>query len=140
MQRRSRSLGHRRSSRVEWTEHQPRETYKTALRSTARRWLHLDKEIAELNTHIAGLTAGGRAGSPRAVIWFELWVTDVERAKAFDGELFGWTLRLMAEYHPDYWLVDAGEGRARSERRGSAIIEACGALPPREQSSYGAAD
>ena len=33
------------------------------------------------------------------VIWFELWVTDVERAKAFHGELFGWTLRPMAEYH-----------------------------------------
>ena len=43
------------------------------------------------------------------VIWFELWVTDVERAKAFHGELFGWTLRPMAEYHPDYRHVDAGQ-------------------------------
>jgi uncharacterized protein len=44
-------------------------------------------------------------------IWFEFWVTDVERAKVFYGELFGWTFQPMAEYHPDYWLVDAGEGR-----------------------------
>ena len=44
-------------------------------------------------------------------IWFEFWVTDVERAKAFYGELFGWTFRPMTEYHPDYWLVDAGEDR-----------------------------
>jgi predicted enzyme related to lactoylglutathione lyase len=44
-------------------------------------------------------------------IWFEFRVTDVERAKILHGELFGWTLRPMAEYHPDYWLVDAGEGR-----------------------------
>jgi predicted enzyme related to lactoylglutathione lyase len=44
-------------------------------------------------------------------ICFEFWVTDVERAKAFYGELFGWTFRPMAEYHPDYWLVDAGEDR-----------------------------
>jgi transposase len=36
---------------------QPRDACKTALRSTARRWLHLDEEIAELTTHIADLTA-----------------------------------------------------------------------------------
>jgi hypothetical protein len=30
---------------------------KTSLRSTARRWLHLDEEIAELTVMIAGLTA-----------------------------------------------------------------------------------
>jgi predicted enzyme related to lactoylglutathione lyase len=29
----------------------------------------------------------------------------------FYGELFGWTFRPMPEYHLDYWLVDAGEGR-----------------------------
>lgn len=44
-------------------------------------------------------------------IWFEFWVTDVERAKAFYGDLFGWTFRPMAEYHPDYWLIDTGEDR-----------------------------
>jgi uncharacterized protein len=45
------------------------------------------------------------------VVWFELWVTDVERAKAFYGGLFGWTFQPMADYHPDYWLIDAGDGR-----------------------------
>jgi uncharacterized protein len=45
------------------------------------------------------------------VIWFELWVSDVERVKAFYGELFGWTFRAMAEYDPAYWLIDAGGGR-----------------------------
>ena len=45
------------------------------------------------------------------VIWFELWVTDIKRAKTFYGELFGWTFRAMAEYDPDYWLIDAGELR-----------------------------
>ena len=36
---------------------QPREACKTALRSTARRWLHLDEEITTLTAMIAGLTA-----------------------------------------------------------------------------------
>jgi len=36
---------------------QPREAAKTALRSTARRWLHLDEEINELGSLIADLTA-----------------------------------------------------------------------------------
>ena len=45
------------------------------------------------------------------VIWFEFWVTDVDRAKAFYGELFDWSFRPMVEYHPEYWLVDAGEDR-----------------------------
>jgi len=37
--------------------HQPREAAKTALRFTARRWLHLDEEINELGSLIAELTA-----------------------------------------------------------------------------------
>ena len=45
------------------------------------------------------------------VIWFEFWVTDVDRARAFYGELFDWTFRPMVEYHPQCWLVDAGEDR-----------------------------
>ncbi|HET6919936.1 MAG TPA: VOC family protein [Jiangellaceae bacterium] len=44
------------------------------------------------------------------VIWFELWVPDLDRAKAFYGELFGWTFEPMTEYDPD-WLIDAGDGR-----------------------------
>jgi hypothetical protein len=48
-------------------------------------------------------------GPLHTVIWFELRVTDVERAQAFYGEPFGWTFRPMAEYHPDSGPVDAGE-------------------------------
>ncbi len=44
-------------------------------------------------------------------IWFELWITDVDEAKTFYGKLFGWTFTPLTEYHPDYWLIDAGEGR-----------------------------
>lgn len=47
------------------------------------------------------------------VVWFELWVRDPERAKAFYGELFGWSFRPFEGYDPEnYWLIDAGEAAA----------------------------
>jgi hypothetical protein len=47
------------------------------------------------------------------VIWFEIWVRDPERAKAFYGALFGWSFAPFEGYDPDnYWLIDAGEGAA----------------------------
>lgn len=45
-------------------------------------------------------------GAP--VIWFELWVSDVEGAKAFYAALFDWTYRTTVEYDPQYWLIDTG--------------------------------
>ena len=52
-------------------------------------------------------------------IWFELWITDVDEEKTFYGKLFGWTFTPLTEYHPDYWLIDAGDGRPpRNDRRG----------------------
>lgn len=39
------------------TGHDPRNVCKLPLRSTARRWQHLTAEIAELDTHIAAITA-----------------------------------------------------------------------------------
>jgi predicted enzyme related to lactoylglutathione lyase len=48
--------------------------------------------------------------APGAIVWFELWVPDVERAKQFYGQLFGWTFRAMPEYDAQYWLIEGGSG------------------------------
>ncbi|HEY4024730.1 MAG TPA: VOC family protein [Pseudonocardiaceae bacterium] len=53
------------------------------------------------------------ASSQGTVIWFEIWVRDAERAKAFYGALFGWSFAPFDGYDPDnYWLIDAGEDAA----------------------------
>lgn len=39
-------------------------------------------------------------------IWFEIWVSDLEKAKDFYGSLFGWDFEPFTEYDPDsYWLI-----------------------------------
>jgi predicted enzyme related to lactoylglutathione lyase len=43
---------------------------------------------------------------PASVIWFEIWVSDLDRAEAFYGPLMGWTFRPFEEYDPEnYHLV-----------------------------------
>jgi predicted enzyme related to lactoylglutathione lyase len=51
------------------------------------------------------------AGTQGTVIWFEIWVSDMERAKAFYSGLFGWRFAPLAEYDPDgnYQEIRAGD-------------------------------
>jgi predicted enzyme related to lactoylglutathione lyase len=49
--------------------------------------------------------------SPAAVIWFEIWVADLERAEAFYAALLGWTFRPFEEYDPvNYHIVATPDG------------------------------
>lgn len=57
------------------------------------------------------------------VVWFELWVPDVERARQFYGALFGWTFRSMPEYDAQYWLIEGSGGV------GGAILPGDGPVP-----------
>jgi predicted enzyme related to lactoylglutathione lyase len=42
------------------------------------------------------------------VVWFEIGVPSTSRAREFYGALFGWTFRALAEYSPDYWVIEMG--------------------------------
>jgi predicted enzyme related to lactoylglutathione lyase len=49
----------------------------------------------------------GDAGTAASIVWFEVPADDVDRAKGFYGELFGWKI----EKFPgpmDYWHIDTG--------------------------------
>jgi predicted enzyme related to lactoylglutathione lyase len=41
--------------------------------------------------------------------WFEIFVTDVEKAKDFYSELFGWDFKLMEGADFEYWTIFTGE-------------------------------
>jgi len=50
---------------------------------------------------------GTAVGTPAGIVWFEVPADNVERAKQFYGELFGWKI----EKFPgpmDYWHIDTG--------------------------------
>jgi predicted enzyme related to lactoylglutathione lyase len=50
------------------------------------------------------------AGTRTTVIWFEIWVRDLDRAKAFYTALFGWRYEALAGYDADrYWEIVPGE-------------------------------
>ena len=34
------------------------------------------------------------------MIWFEIWVDDLQRAREFYADLFGWTFEPFTEYDP----------------------------------------
>ena len=49
------------------------------------------------------------AESPaQPVVWFEIPVSDLERAAQFYGELFGWRFGRVQDFDPDYVVIDAG--------------------------------
>lgn len=54
----------------------------------------------------------------RRVVWFEIYVTDLERAKAFYAELFGWEFLPLTDYDPNYWTIDTG-----AESVGGALVQ-----------------
>jgi len=49
--------------------------------------------------------------SKRGIVWFELHVTDAERARSFYSTLFGWEFRPHHSEAEDNeaWTIDAGE-------------------------------
>ena len=52
---------------------------------------------------------GTAVGTPASIVWFEVPADNVERAKSFYGELFGWKI----EKFPgpmEYWHIDTGGG------------------------------
>lgn len=47
------------------------------------------------------------------MIWFEIWVDDLQRAQEFYADLFGWTFEPFTEYDRDNYLLirkDSNEG------------------------------
>ncbi|ADB33244.1 Glyoxalase/bleomycin resistance protein/dioxygenase [Kribbella flavida DSM 17836] len=45
------------------------------------------------------------------MVWFEIWVSDLERAKEFYRQLFGWEYVPFEEYEPEnYWLIKTPDG------------------------------
>ena len=53
--------------------------------------------------------SGRAAGTAASIVWFEVPADNVERAKKFYGELFGWRI----EKFPgpmEYWHIDTGGG------------------------------
>lgn len=66
-------------------------------------------------------------------IWFELYVSDVERAKGFYRELLGWQTEPFAEYDPEnYFLLRTAEGASA----GGALVRR-GSVPGLEHTGTG---
>jgi predicted enzyme related to lactoylglutathione lyase len=75
------------------------------------------------------------ADTQGTVIWFEIWVSDLDRARAFYSGLFGWTFAPLREYDAsgNYLEINAGDaagvngalvyrpGRARPTARGTIV-------------------
>jgi predicted enzyme related to lactoylglutathione lyase len=75
------------------------------------------------------------SGTHGTVIWFEIWVSDLERAKAFYSGLFGWTYEPLSDYDASggYQQINAGDaagvngalvnapGRERPASRGTVL-------------------
>lgn len=50
------------------------------------------------------------ATSQGTVIWFEIWVQDLDRAKEFYSTVFNWSFKPYDDYDAEnYWLIDAGQ-------------------------------
>jgi len=51
------------------------------------------------------------SGTQGTVIWFEIWVSDLDRAKAFYHGLFGWEFASLSEYDAEgrYQEIKAGD-------------------------------
>jgi uncharacterized protein len=44
----------------------------------------------------------------RNIVWFEIPADDVQRAKKFYGELFGWKIEKFPGAAMEYWHIDTG--------------------------------
>jgi uncharacterized protein len=56
------------------------------------------------------------------VVHFEIPADDVERAKKFYGELFGWKIEKFTGQSPmEYWTIGTGAGKAEMELGGGMM-------------------
>lgn len=46
------------------------------------------------------------------VVWFEIAVEDLERAKRFYNGMFGWTFERLEGHEPAYWTIRTEKGPA----------------------------
>jgi predicted enzyme related to lactoylglutathione lyase len=46
-------------------------------------------------------------GAPASIVWFEIPADNIERARTFYGELFGWKIERFPGPKP-YWHIDTG--------------------------------
>ena len=51
--------------------------------------------------------SGENNGAPASIVWFEIPVDNVERAKTFYGKLFDWKIERFPGPKP-YWHIDTG--------------------------------
>jgi predicted enzyme related to lactoylglutathione lyase len=51
--------------------------------------------------------SGKNNGAPASIVWFEIPVDNVERARTFYGNLFGWKIERFPGPKP-YWHIDTG--------------------------------
>jgi len=51
--------------------------------------------------------SGKNNGAPASIVWFEIPVDNVERARTFYGKLFGWKIEPFPGPKP-YWHIDTG--------------------------------
>ena len=47
--------------------------------------------------------------TPASLVWFEIPANNIERARAFYGNMFGWKITPFANME-DYWHIDTGGG------------------------------
>lgn len=78
----------------------------------------------------------GVVGQPGALIWSELFTTDVDRAGAFYARLLGWQPTVHPD-HPGYTMFMNGEQGVAGM---VAITEEMGPMPPSWLSYFGVAD
>ena len=52
--------------------------------------------------------SGKNNGAPASIVWFEIPVDNVERARTFYGKLFGWKIDKFPGARMPYWIVNTG--------------------------------
>ena len=53
---------------------------------------------------------GPKQERPARLVWFDIPVTDLERASRFYTSLFHWTFTPFEAYDPNYWIIHGDEG------------------------------
>ncbi len=61
--------------------------------------------------------------------WFEIYVSDVEKAKDFYGDLFEWQFKLLEGFEPEYTTIFTGEDsvgggfmKSSSKQEGQSVV------------------
>ncbi|MBL7129675.1 MAG: VOC family protein [Ignavibacteria bacterium] len=61
--------------------------------------------------------------------WFEIYVSDIEKAKDFYGDLFEWQFKLLEGFEPEYTTIFTGEDsvgggfmKSSSKQEGQSVV------------------